>query len=323
MTLSALLDTYLKLCPVAAGPRYAAALRQVARKAFPARDLDTLDCSALTEAAAIRYFTECERLALTESDQRRRAAIVRSTNSVFNQARAIFAPRAIARLKRSGHVLPDLSLFVNAGKKFSLRAPAASFDPPDDTLIRRTLISWTRLDDRNMFLAAGHALACGLRAGEMSQALWSWHTHRDGIPVLRADAVNVKNQTGRLEVVPLEPFWTIMQRRIVKRGWSVSVPASPCSYILTGTDTERTDAVFRRVSAWLRGLGWRTQKTNHALRDLSASLITMKYGLDFAKHWCRHSTITTTERHYNRFFDPVTMIQRRRKLKWLRFAGDK
>ncbi len=322
MLLSALLDSYLKLVPVAAGPRYAAALRLVLLQAYPSRGLATLDCAALTEAAAMRYFTARERAALAEPDQRRRAALLRSANSLFNQARAIFAPRSIARLKRAGHALPDLAPFANAAKKFSLRAPPAPFDPPDDTLVRRTLIAWTRLDDRNMFLAAGHALACGLRAGEMAQARWTWHTERDGIPLLRAADVQVKNQTGRLEVVPLNPFWTIMQRRVRRSKWHDPAEPSP-DYILTGTATERADAVFRRASAWLRGLGWRTQKTNHALRDLSASLITMKYGLDHAKHWCRHSAIATTERHYNRFFDPVTMIQRRQKLKWLKFAGEK
>lgn len=310
MTIAALTALYLARYPVASAQRNVAALYLVLRDAFQAADPATLDCSAITESASIRYFTARERRARAILDQSRRASMMRSTNSIFNQARSVFAPRALARMPKG---LPDFSGFVNAGRKFGLRAPVLSHPPADPALIRRTLVSWRQLPDLNMFFAAGHALACGLRAGEIAQARWSWHTARNGSPLLHATAVHVKNQTGELAVVPLHPFWRAMRRR-------VPPAAQPADYIITGTDTERTDSVFRRVSDWLRDLGWTTQKTNHALRDLSASLVTMKYGLDVAKHWCRHATIATTERHYNRFVDPVSLLQNQQNLKWLHFA---
>jgi integrase len=66
-------------------------------------------------------------------------------------------------------------------------------------------------------------------------------------------------------------------------------------------------------------LGWTTQKINHALRDLVASKLTMKYGLDAARDWCRHSQQATTEKHYNRFRRRSEQLDTK-KLAWLKWA---
>jgi integrase len=58
------------------------------------------------------------------------------------------------------------------------------------------------------------------------------------------------------------------------------------------------DATFRAVSAFLRGLGWDTGKTNHELRKYAGSQIAMRYGIYDAQCWLRHSTVKVTEQHY-------------------------
>jgi integrase len=55
------------------------------------------------------------------------------------------------------------------------------------------------------------------------------------------------------------------------------------------------------VSEWLRKLGWKTNKTNHALRAYAGSQIAMKYSIYEASGWLRHSTVKVTENHYTYF----------------------
>lgn len=82
--------------------------------------------------------------------------------------------------------------------------------------------------------------------------------------------------------------------------------------IITGTETYRTDDLFRAVSAWLRGLGWETMKTNHALRAYAGSQVAMKYGIYEAQIFLRHSTVKVTEQNYSHFvskFKPANLDQ--------------
>jgi len=92
-------------------------------------------------------------------------------------------------------------------------------------------------------------------------------------------------------------------------GWMIPPPPAPplstpnhlLSTFLQGTQTYRTDLAFRAVSAWMRGLGWGTRKTNHALRAYAGSQIAMKYGIYDAQVWLRHSSVTVTEGHYHQY----------------------
>lgn len=316
------------------GPRavqaYLWSLGTVLRKVYPDREPEDLSCAVFGDDTGEHYFALTYKEASEMTDQRARQRHLRSANSMFGQARAIFGDRSAHALKKAGILFPDPTPFTGALKKHGFKkVNTAGFELPGDDVIRRMLIEWKQCTDRQMFLTVGLALACGLRKGEIIQARWGWFTERMGTPVVYSDAValpddgktesvHVKNQTGKLEVVPLEPFWRILNRTIDRHDWR----GRPEELILTGSASARAVYVFQRISDWLRDIGWNTQKRTHAMRDYGASLITMKYGLDFAKVWCRHSTITTTEKHYSRFVDPVQMVQRRKKLRWLRFAGE-
>jgi hypothetical protein len=115
----------------------------------------------------------------------------------------------------------------------------------------------------------------------------------------------VKNGSGIVQVRAVDPFYSIMKRKIAEMKWAPdpanSGPDAVSDLIITGTVTYRTDDIFRAVSAWLRGLGWETMKTNHALRAYTGSQIAMKYGIYEAQMWLRHSTVKVTEQHYSHF----------------------
>jgi integrase len=326
-TVGELLDTYDTLPGPASRAAYVWCLKTILRKVHPGRDVLTLPCSVFADNTAERYFAMIYEEAAAKPTQRLQQRHKRSANSMFRQAKSILSDRSVSALRQAGLLFPDPKPFTGALKKHGFKkVNTAGFELPGDDVIRTMLVQWKKMTDRPMFLAVGLALAGGLRKGEIAQARWGWFSERMGVPLIYSDAVTldddtpagvrVKNQSGSLEVVPLEPFWRIFNRTIERHKWR----GKPDELVLAGVADLRD--VFGGISDWLRSIGWNTQKRIHAMRDYGASLITMKYGLDYAKVWCRHSTITTTEKHYSRFVDPVQMVQRRKKLKWLRFAGE-
>jgi hypothetical protein len=180
---------------------------------------------------------------------------------------------------------------------------------------------------RNMFLAVGLSLAFGLRKTERTKVRWRHLQTQDGLQMLRARNTEIPNK-GRYEfteVVALDPFWTTFKRVVDANGWQ----GAPDDYVLAertkqtgrcerapglqfseGGGCDRTYWPGWDVSNWLRWLGWQTQKTNHALRDYGASLITMRFGLDSACRWCRHASRTTTESHYGHFVELSKMADK-------------
>jgi len=251
----------------------------------------------LTGTTAGKFFDAVVRAAGDEADQKSAARVKRSALSVFNQAKSVLQPSALLSYKRGGVNLPDVSEFIAEGdlrrKKF--KGLRIQHDPPDWSLVARIVEAWPELGDWNEFAAVGLELAFGLRAGEVALARWDWFTVRDGAWWCWADAA-VKNQSGEIHVPALNPFWSIFHARAVAAGkW----PGS--GLVLEGHDTERGDAVFRRVSAWLRGLGWVKQKTNHGLRAYAGAEVAIRWGSLFtAQMWLRHESVTTTEKHYTK-----------------------
>lgn len=310
------LETAYKASPVdaetAARKQNFFALRQLLRTAY---DLElgaelTLSVSQITNAVGRRWFEHASAKALEATNQADKTTIKRSANSRWGQAKSVFAPKALAVYRATQIHHPHMEEFVTAGETFKFsKLPATAFNPPPETLIQSTLDAWHKIEDRNLFLAIGFALSFGLRAGELAQAKWSWLTTREGYPVidsLVAGSVDVKNNTGFIQVRALDPWFAILQQRITARQWNTGAD----DYILSGTLTDRTDNAFRSVSAWLRGLGWNTTKTNHELRKYAGSQVAMKYGIYEAQCWLRHSTVKVTELHYSGYvkrFKPADM----------------
>lgn len=312
--------------------------------------------------------------AATLPDQAAQIKFRRQFQGWFANLKALFAPDAVRSMPALGITPPPLEALEafrkSKPKRFKV-SKAAEFIAPSPAVLRETFRQWIKLGAirrhpvyyvrggsanskkrnalqplhetarRNMFIAIGYMLACGLRKAEAAQ-IRERHVTRDGhgVPRLVADGIKVKNKTGKLEVKPLNPFWHILQKTIDRNGWRFSPdgPPSPDDYVLTeraqvdghsarspglvfkrGGPCDRTYWPFYHIGKWLRDLGWRLQKTNHALRDAAASYVTMKFGLDRAKIFCRHATRATTESHYSGFVDEDLMDNPKR-LAWLSWA---
>jgi integrase len=198
-------------------------------------------------------------------------------------------------MRDAGLVLPDLGPWFAEIKSQRFADCAKGQDEwraPDDSVIQLTLATWraTRASDPNVFRAMWLMLSCGLRKAEVAQARWEWFRVRDDQLWLHAHAdCRTKDKTGYILVRPMDPWFA--------EGWA-SRPTPPVGPILTGDDTERTQGVFRRVGASMRDCGWRTQKTNHALRALAGKWAVEARGIYGAQQFLRHSSVLVTERHY-------------------------
>jgi integrase len=259
--------------------------------------VDGLSTAALDKELVCAFFEKALTAAKTLPQSEEQSA-KRSANSTFNQARSMFKPHVLEKLRKR-LTLPPLQQFLEAYEveKFQ-RVTKRGYNAPADDVIKNTIDAWEKLTDRNMFLAMGYELAYGLRKGEMSQAKWGWSVVKEGAPGLDGEC-KVKASNGRVQVKALDPFWTIMQTRIAKEGWR----GEKDDYVLRGPDSEREDETFRRVGALMRELGWETQKTNHSLRAYAGSQVAMRYGIYSASGFLRHSSIKVTEQAYTHFVE--------------------
>ncbi len=103
-------------------------------------------------------------------------------------------------------------------------------------------------------------------------------------------------------------------RRIAREGWRGAAE----DYVLAGSETERTDDVFHRNSQWLREIGWRTQKTNHALRAYAGSLVAMRENIWRASAWLRHAGVKTTQQAYSHFINSRVFGPQDVRVRWAR-----
>jgi integrase len=280
--------------------------------------VDELSTSVFTAAIADAYFEQCLKLAQAEPNQAAAARVKRSANSIWRQAVCLLRPKLIAIYRRKGLVVPDVEPFLKVFKSEKFTGVDTIYNPPPDDVIRKTLVEWRRMKDRNMFIATGLELSCGLRKGEIIQTTWRMLTGRmNGSPVVRGISegeteVDVKNQSGGFEVPPINPFWRVFNHRIDQESWRGELD----DLILKGTPTEINDLTFRNIGAWQRGLGWKTQKTNHALRAYSGCLVAMKYGIYRASAWLRHKSVTTTEQNYSHFLNSHVFTPDKVFIRW-------
>lgn len=214
-----------------------------------------------------------------------------SANSILHQSSCLFGPRFVGHMRDTGLMVPDMAGFRAAVKAYRFRiGGAGDWHAPEDAVLLTTLRAWrsVREEDWNVFAAMWLALSCGLRAGEIAQARWDWFKLRKGSIWLDTEA-RVKNKTGRILVEPVSPwFWQGYRWRGERSG-----------RILEGDPNETGNEVFRRVSAFLSGCGWRTVKRTHALRAWAGARAFELRGIYGAQQFLRHSSVTVTERHYS------------------------
>lgn len=227
-----------------------------------------------------------------------------TANSDFRKAASLCGARELELYKEVGITHDCLAEFATGtGQRFDKSdLGELHYSPPDEKIVAATLRDWEACEDRNVFLAIGHALAFGLRIGEIAQARWSWWQTRFGSPMLvaTADAASggkfKHNRIGHFDVPALDPWYSAMKRKAIARDWLPTGHSD--AYILTGSDFIRKDATFRAVSDFLRARGWVTRTTNHALRAYAGCQVAIAYSLFDAQRFLRHSSIKVTQDHY-------------------------
>lgn len=337
--------------------QYAWSLRWVLTRALSITDphIDALPLSKLNSDTGAAFFAWLRQESARHESQADANRIRFSARQIFNFTKALFSPRAVAEMTRLGLVIPDMTGWRRSAITAGIKVPRASgFQCPDRATVSKTYVEWIRIARtpgycvpdrfgrlkplnetarRNLFIAIGLELSCGLRKGEVKKARWRWF-QRDaatGNARLCEYDVNVKAKTGNIRVRPLNPFWRVLNFHVDRNNWR----GEPDDLVLEVRNKVRGEhgglkfyhgghcdadvMPFVNVGAWLRMLGWETRKTNHALRDLGASLVTTRYGLHQAKLWCRHSKLDTTERHYNSHVRDEDDFDTKR-VAWLRWA---
>lgn len=205
----------------------------------------------------------------------------------LRSARAIFSREAMKLFASSPSInLPDLSGFMgvtlfNAKKYFVL---------PEPDVIRRifTAAPELRASDLNAYRAFLVCAQCGLRKSEASNFRIDWMREEDSPAILIHEDGRFKPKHGHGRKVFLDA-WAAEEIRGL---------GGDRKYFLDGTDTERSEAVFMRLNAWLRSQGVTATKPTHELRKLWFSQKAKREGLTAAAQQGGHRDVKTTTDFY-------------------------
>lgn len=279
-----------------------------------ATDVEKLSVSAVSSTFVERYFADATVRANATPNQAKAASTKRTAASSLRHALSVFSYPAQRYYRTLKLQLPDMLAVRQSVKECRFtRIPKHEYVAAPESVIAATLAAWEVLEDRDIFLCVGHALAFGLRKSDIGQARWTWHVQQSGQPFLHTTAYSSKDQSGRLTIRALDPFYSTMMKRIAEKGWR----GDDDDYLVPGTDYYRTWSVFNRVNAWLRGLGWETQKAIHALRDYTGSQVALMDDIWTASSWLRHKNVAVTQQSYTSYVSQYSRSNRDQlKVKW-------
>lgn len=267
---------------------------------------DSRPLSVLTSDLVFR-FRHAVQTAAAGADDARKAQVARSANTALRSARALFSPHLLEHYRFSASLtLPNLTEFREAPGFRSVQKE--DYRIPSDELVRATLadLEATRLSHPDRYAAIWLALGFGLRKSESAAVRAGWFIRFNGRIHLELREVVQPGTPGQTSTATKSG--AVAPRIPVSNGaWEHLGPIvellPPDRHVLApmGTDTYRGDALFDEISGWLRGLGWQTTKAYHEFRALAGCWVAMRDGLLVARDWLRHSSVTTTERHYGRY----------------------
>ena len=256
-------------------------------------DIDAQSLEILSEQAVQRWRLAYVAQAGNPAQERSRMT---SANSTIRQARALFAHKIV-------RFLPDIRLPSPppfTGVEFFPRQSAHYFSRIDPKALLRTAQSELAGNDPPAFLAMLLALAAGLRRGEIDSL--AWHQidfERALIRVEATESASLKTSDSRAEV-PID-------ERVVEELRGFRAKASG-SFVIEAEGGEygprvwghhyRAEAVFTRLSHWLRKHGVSARKPIHELRKELGALVTAEHGIYAASRVLRHSNVATTAAHY-------------------------
>lgn len=267
----------------------------------PGKDWQTTPLDLLTADLVAEFRAAVHAAAEAEEDEETAESLQRTAQTYLRGFRAMFSPRRREEYRRRFKLTlpPSLDGFLTAPGP---EAPSKLYVIPDDAIIARTFHALQSLaeTDPNAHTAIWLALGCGMRKSEIAACAVDWFITIAGARHVRLK-MRTKNGTRDVDIKltnGAETFLDDAIRRAAARH--AQAPERP-PYLLEGSDTERTEETFRRVSTWMAALGWSSQKRIHEFRAFGGSQVAMRDGLLAARDWCRHSSQATTEKHYGRY----------------------
>lgn len=273
-------------------------LRLVIRRALgldAASNVDATTLDTLTGDLVYRFRQSVlEAAATTSANDVRADQMQRTANSQLRQARSLFTKDMLNNYHRGyGLDLPANLRGFTDEPGFKVAAKS-DYNKPSDQIITRTFTDLPALEktDLNLYLAIWAALGFGLRRDEIAAARVAWFIQRDGATFLRGDVID---KAGKIpDIICQLGADAKLQPHLDGRPGA--------DHLLTGSDTERKERVFRRCAAWMRARGWATQKVIHEFRAFAICQVAMGTGnLIEAQKWARHGSYTTTEKNYGRY----------------------
>jgi integrase len=272
------------------------------RKAIDATSLEVLSLPKVQEWR-LAYVAKAKNPAKSRS-------ATTSCNSTIRQARSLFAPKVVK-------FLPDLILpqpLPFAGVEFFPRQSARYFSKIDPKALLQSAKRELESSEPAAFLALLLALGAGLRRGEIDSLCWHQiDTRRGLIRVEVTESASLKTQDSRGEVEIDDRLATVLQgfkakakgpfvieveEKEVKKSRKPKKPENETSGPRVWGQHYRADAVFDKLTAWLRGQGIDAKKPLHELRKELGALITSEHGIYAASRALRHSNVATTAAHY-------------------------
>ena len=143
------------------------------------------------------------------------------------------------------------------------------------------------------------ALGAGLRRIEIDRLEWSafrWSENIVRVEPTRHLAVKTEHSIGD---VPVDHETMEIMRGFAAKAHSTFVIDAPNLPRARATfENYRAQAVFERLSTWLRKHGVTAKKPIHELRKEFGSMVNRKHGLAAASNLLRHADIAITAAHY-------------------------
>jgi len=229
-----------------------------------------------------------------EGDPIRQRSARTSVNSLLRRAKSLFAPD---NLKHLSITLPSPLPFE--GIAFEPRQSMRYRSSINAAKLTKAAQKELAQSDEPVFLAFLLGLGAGLRRIEIDRLEWrAFHWNHNAIRIEPTQYFDVKTEHS-IGDVSVDPELMSVFRGYAARATSNFVIESRNLPIRDATFANyRAQAVWERLSAFLRKHGVTARKPIHELRKEFGSMVNRKHGLTAAKDLLRHGDIGVTAAYY-------------------------
>jgi integrase len=228
-----------------------------------------------------------------QSPVKQRSARI-SVNSALRGARSLFSSRRTKFVNLpTGFVSPFASVPLEPRQSMRYRG---GFDL--EAVVRAALGELTASDPEALKIIL-LAATCGLRRAEIDCLGWeAFDFVKQALHINPSDHFQPKSEDS-IGAIDLEESVAKFFERLKVEATGPFVIESPLKPKANATYASyRAEAVFERVTRWLRRHGVRGQKPLHQLRKEFGSLICERYGIFASSRMLRHSDVAITAQYY-------------------------